>query len=102
MLERTADLGDGFNGLIFPSERKANAMRAHRLTDVCTKAGIEATPHGFRSTFRDWCGETGVPRELAEMALAHTVGGVEGAYARSDLLERRRELMAAWADYVSP
>lgn len=57
------------------------------------------TVHGFRSTFRDWAGEeAGAPREVAEAALAHQFGSdVERAYARSDLLERRRELMAAWS-----
>ena len=61
----------------------------------------ELTTHGFRSTFRDWCGErTNFPRELAEEALAHTLKDkTEGAYRRSDLLERRRPLMEAWAAY---
>lgn len=59
----------------------------------------KVTPHGFRSSFRDWCGDTGQPRELAEAALAHAIGdATERAYARSDLFERRRVLMAAWAD----
>jgi len=62
------------------------------------------TVHGFRSSFRDWAGETtSYPRELAEAALAHTVGdAVERAYRRGDALERRRELMEAWASYLSP
>ncbi len=55
----------------------------------------------IRSSFRDWVGEvTSFPREIAEAALAHTVGDkVERAYRRGDALERRRELMAAWADF---
>lgn len=58
------------------------------------------TVHGFRSTFREWCAEQAdVPRELAEMALAHRVAGVEGAYQRSDLFMRRRVLMDEWAAY---
>ena len=57
---------------------------------------VAGSVHGFRSSFRDWCGETGVAQELAEMALAHAVRNqTEAAYARSDLLERRRRLMAA-------
>ena len=61
---------------------------------------IDATVHGFRSSFRDGCGETGVPREVAEACLAHTIRNqAEAAYARSDLLERRREVMEAWAGY---
>ncbi|MCY4025031.1 MAG: tyrosine-type recombinase/integrase [Acidobacteria bacterium] len=63
--------------------------------------GIDAVPHGFRSSFRDWCAETGKPREVAEAALAHTVGGVEGAYFRSDVFERRRRLMQEWAGFVT-
>ena len=58
-------------------------------------------PHGFRSSFRDWCAETGKAREVAEAALAHTVGGVEGAYFRSDLFERRRLVMQGWADFLT-
>ena len=59
------------------------------------------TIHGFRSSFRDWAAErTSYPREVAEMALAHTIpNAVEAAYLRSDLFEKRRRLMSAWADY---
>ncbi len=61
----------------------------------------DITVHGFRSTFRDWCGDkTNFPREVAEAALAHKVGSeVERAYRRSDALEKRRLLMQAWSDY---
>jgi integrase len=60
--------------------------------------GQRVTPHGFRSSFRDWAGECGKPRELAEAALAHAIGNAtEQAYSRSDLLERRRKLMKDWA-----
>lgn len=60
------------------------------------------TTHGFRSSFRDWCGEAAeVPRELAEAALAHVLGQVERAYRRSTLLDRRRDLMVRWAEYVT-
>jgi integrase len=64
-------------------------------------AGTNITVHGFRSSFRDWCAEaTDFPRELAELALAHSVGSeVEQAYRRSDLFEKRRALMQAWARY---
>ena len=70
------------------------------LTRVLSKIA-NATVHGFRSSFRDWCAETGVDRALAESALGHVVGGVEGAYLRSALIERRRPVMQAWADYLS-
>ena len=58
-------------------------------------------PHGMRSSFRDWCGETGVSREVAEQALGHEIrNAVEKAYARTDLLERRRQLMENWSRYL--
>ena len=59
----------------------------------------DLTAHGFRSTFRDWCGEsTNHPREVAEAALAHTLGDkVEAAYRRGDLMDKRSRLMADWA-----
>ena len=61
-----------------------------------------AVPHGLRSTFRDWTAENGVDRDLAEIALAHTVGSeVERAYRRSDMLARRRALMADWAAFLN-
>jgi integrase len=67
------------------------------------RTGEPITAHGFRSTFRDWCGEAvAVPREVAEAALAHTVRDkVEAAYARADLLERRRPVMEEWARFLS-
>jgi integrase len=60
--------------------------------------------HGFRSAFRDWCGEeTSFPREIAEQALAHATGSaVELSYRRGDALEKRRVLMDAWAAYCEP
>ena len=62
-----------------------------------------ATVHGFRSSFRDWCGdETSFPREIAEAALAHKTGNaVERAYRRRDAFEKRRQLMDAWAAYCA-
>ena len=64
---------------------------------------VDAIPHGFRSSFRDWAAEdTDHPREVVEAALAHVVGNqTEVAYARSDLFERRRRLMDEWSEYVS-
>ena len=62
------------------------------------------TVHGFRSSFRDWCGEVSTfPREVAEAALAHVAGDqTERAYRRGDALEKRRALMEAWATYCEP
>lgn len=60
-----------------------------------------AVPHGLRSTFRQWAAEQGFPRDMAEIALAHVVGGeVERAYMRSDMLDRRRDMMAAWTNFL--
>ena len=71
------------------------------LSAVMKRMKLDAVPHGFRSTFRDWCSErTTYPRELAEMALAHAVGNqVEQSYARSNLLEKRRAMMDDWANF---
>ncbi len=101
---------DDQNGLVFPSGR-----RGVPLSDMALAAVLRDVPgswrdpldqpvtvHGFRSTFRDWCGETqAAPRDVAEAALAHMVGdATERAYARGDLLEPRRELMERWARHV--
>ena len=74
-----------------------------RTHDVASDApGRVATAHGFRSSFRDWASETGVPRDVAERALAHTIqNSVEAAYHRTDLLEQRREVMEAWSAHVT-
>ena len=67
------------------------------------QTGRAITPHGFRSTFRDWAAEqTEWPREMAEIALAHSVGSeVERAYFRSDMLEKRRAMMQSWAQFAT-
>ena len=87
--------------LVFP-RRTGGQIPAWMLGKLPGRIGIDSTLHGMRSSFRDWCGEAGVAREVAEACLAHRVGNTaEQAYARSDLLERRRELMAAWAQYAA-
>ena len=89
------------NDLVFPSVT-GRRMSDNTLSKLLRELGIHAVPHGFRSSFRDWCGESGQPRELAEAALAHTIRNkAEAAYARTDLLERRRELMEAWSGYLA-
>ena len=74
----------------------------YSLTPLLKKmTGTTATMHGFRSTFRDWAAENGVPDIVAEKCLMHTTGNaVVQAYQRSDLLEQRREVMQQWADTV--
>ena len=103
VLDQARPLSGG-EGLVFPSPTKpGHPMSDMTLTKILRTTGLaeRATVHGFRSSFRDWCADTGKPRDIAEAALAHTVGGVEGAYFRSDLFERRRALMAQWAAFVA-
>ncbi len=103
VLERAKELHDG-SELVFPSPlRPGKPLSDVTLTKMLRDNDLahKATVHGFRSSFRDWCAEMGKPREIAEAALAHVVGGVEGAYFRSDLYERRRRLMAQWGAYVT-
>ena len=103
VLKDTKAIRDSSN-LVFPSPvRRGQPMSDMTLIKALRDAGLadRATVHGFRSSFRDWCADTGKPREIAEMALAHTVGGVEGAYFRSDLFERRRRLMNQWASFLT-
>ncbi|WP_394888016.1 tyrosine-type recombinase/integrase [Mesorhizobium sp. AaZ16] len=88
---------------IFPGERKDMPLSNMAMLMLLRRLKVnDITVHGFRSGFRDWCGdETSFPREVAEAALAHKVGNeVERAYRRSDALEKRRKLMQAWADYL--
>ena len=71
------------------------------LTAVLRRMKVDAVPHGFRSTFRDWASErTNYPRDAAEMALAHAIGDkVEAAYRRGDLFDKRRRMMNDWAAF---
>ncbi len=95
----------GLDGdLVFPGRRRGRPLSDMSLTAVLKRLNVPVTVHGFRSTFRDWASErTNVPREIAEMCLAHTVGGaVERAYARSDLFDKRRDLMERWARFCCP
>jgi integrase len=66
------------------------------------RMGIESTAHGFRSAFRDWASErTKFPRQVCVQALAHTIKDkTEAAYRRGDLLDKRRQLMAAWNSFL--
>ena len=91
----------GGSGLVFVSGRGKQLPRQTPGL-LLRRAGIGGTPHGFRSSFRDWAAETGVDRAVAEASLAHVVGGTEGAYLRSDLLDARRAVVEAWAVHVGP
>lgn len=86
--------------LIFPGAKAGKPLSDMAMLTLLRRMNRgDITVHGFRSTFRDWAAEkTDYPREVAEMALAHTVGSaVENAYRRSDLFEKRRQLMGEWA-----
>ena len=99
VLEQARQLDQG-SGLIFPG-RRGKPLSHITLSKFCQDWKLGFVPHGLRSSFRDWCAEMGKPRELAEAALSHMVGGVEGAYFRSDLFDRRRALMQAWGHYLT-
>ena len=101
ILSRAQEYRDG-SGLVFPSPR-GRALSDSTISKLVRENEIACVPHGMRSSFRDWCAETGVPREVAESSLAHVVkDSTEAAYFRSDLLERRREVMWAWAEHLTP
>ena len=105
VLDQARTLDDG-SGLIFPSPaRRGRPMSDMALTAVLRRTGLaeRTVVHGFRSAFRDFASErTSAPHAVMELSLAHAVGSaVEQAYARSDLLEKRRALMQRWADFVT-
>jgi integrase len=93
--------GDAY---VFPGAQAGKPLSNMAMSMVLRRMGRgDLTVHGFRSAFRDWVGEaTTAPREVAEAALAHALGDkTEAAYARGDLFEKRRELMAAWAAFCT-
>ena len=91
-------------GLIFRGKR-GGMLTDMALSMTMRDTGAKATVHGFRSSFRDWAAEKmpTIPAMVAEMALAHKVGtATEQAYLRSDLRDKRRDLMEAWGRYAAP
>lgn len=102
ILEQARAMSDG-SGYIFPSVT-GRAMSDSTISKLIRENGIGCVPHGMRSSFRDWAAEcTDAPREVCELALAHVNSDrVEAAYRRTDLFDRRRALMQAWADHISP
>ena len=89
------------SALLFPAER-GGMLSDMALTALMRRMDVDAVPHGFRSTFRDWAAEhTEYPRDVAEMALAHTIGDkVEAAYRRGDLFSKRTAMMSDWAKFA--
>jgi integrase len=93
----------GEQGYVFPGMTKGSPCHPRVLENLLHKQlDVPVSAHGFRSTLRDWLGDcTNVERETAEMILAHTVQGVEGAYRRSTSIEKRRQALTLWGDYVT-
>jgi integrase len=96
------------NPYVFPGARKGQSLSNMSLLELMRGMGYgvncnrgDYVPHGFRSSFRDWSGEvSSYPRDVAEIALAHTVGNkVEAAYQRGDLFTKRRAMMQDWPDF---
>ena len=89
--------------MVFPGRSANGGLSGMAFEMLLRRMKVDVTPHGFRSSFRDWAGEvSNFPRELAEASLAHVVGdATERAYRRGDALEKRRHMMEAWASYVS-
>jgi integrase len=88
---------------VFEGQKRHKPLSNMSMLMLLRRMNVEGiTVHGFRSTFRDWASEvTSAPREIAEMSLSHRVGSnVERAYARSDLLDKRRSLMERWSGFV--
>lgn len=92
--------GEG-GALVFPAPRGGKLSDA-AMSALLKRMGHKVTVHGFRSSFRDWTAErTSTPQHVAEMALAHTIAsGVEAAYRRGELLEKRAKLMQQWAEFI--
>lgn len=108
ILESVQVLSDGAGGsLVFPGPKAEVGLSDAAFSALLKRMGKAPgtlTPHGFRSSFRDWAGEVSTfPRDVAEMALAHAVGDMtEQAYRRGDALKKRKALMDAWARYCEP
>ena len=89
---------------VFPGAKRGKPLSDMALLMMLRDLAPGITTHGFRSSFRDWAAEkTNTPSFVAEAALAHIVADkVEAAYRRTELLDRRRELMEAWARHCAP
>ena len=90
-------------GFVFPGTKPGKPLSDATLRKLIRELGFDVDIHGFRTSFRTWAQErTNYPREVAEAAMAHTLGDkAEQAYARSDLFDKRRKMMEAWASYIA-
>jgi integrase len=91
------------SNFVFPGTKRGQSLGTAAMEAALRRAGVDATVHGFRSSFRDWAGDrTSFARDVVEAALAHAIeNATEAAYRRSDALEKRRKLMDAWAKYCA-
>lgn len=103
VFRRAAEFRIGGSELVFPGIKRGKPLSDMTLLKILRDMDLDATVHGFRSAFRDWCAEeTSVAGEVAEAALAHAIPNkVEAAYRRTDFFEKRRKLMDSWAGYCS-
>ena len=86
---------------VFPSSQGPHGpLHSTTMANRCQILGIDGTPHGFRTSFRNWCEEQGVPDNPSEIALAHELDKVKRSYLRSDLLAIRSTVMEYWAQYL--
>ena len=90
----------GDSPLVFPSP-SGKVMSDATMSKMVRVAGIAGVPHGFRASFRSWCADMNINREIAESCLAHVVQGTEGRYQRSDLFRQRAIVMQKWSDYLN-
>jgi integrase len=103
ILRKLKPLKSGPDSFVFPGTKPGKPLSVMALEMLLRRMKVPVTVHGFRSTFRDWAGDcTTFPREIVEEALAHQVGSeVERAYRRGDAIEKRRQLMTAWAEFCA-
>ena len=103
VFRRAAELRMAGTDLVFPGLKRGKPLSDMTLLKILRDMKLDATVHGFRSAFRDWCAEeTSIPGEVAEAALAHAIPNkVEAAYRRTDFFEKRRKLMDAWNGFCS-
>ena len=105
ILSQARELAGQDSGLVFPAGRSGKALSDMTFTVLLRRLAIPAVPHGFRSSFKNWCNASpaaDAKRTLGEAALAHNLGNsTETAYATDELLESRRPLMEEWAEFLS-
>ena len=100
VLAEARELGSG-EGPVFPNTR-GGPLSASSLSILLRRLGIKVTPHSFRASFRDWCAETGVLHDYAELCLGHSLRGMDNVFCPSVRLVPLRKVMEDWAAYVLP